>query len=70
MKLSAYAKKVGIHYRTAYSHFRNGTIPGAYRLSTGTIIVPDDFSTKVIDDPIPQPACSNKHRPVRKGGRE
>ncbi len=41
MKLSHYAKKLGIHYRTAWRHFVKGLIPGAYRLPTGTIIVPE-----------------------------
>ena len=41
MKLSAYADKVGISYQTAHRWFKNGKIPGAYQISTGTIIVPD-----------------------------
>ncbi|MDM8560140.1 IS607 family transposase [Candidatus Parabeggiatoa sp. HSG14] len=41
MKLSQWAKEKGIHYRTAWEHFRKGKIPGAYRLETGTIIVPN-----------------------------
>ena len=41
MKLSTYAKNLGIKYQTAWIHFKNGSIPGAYKLSTGTIIVPD-----------------------------
>ena len=41
MKLSHYAKKLGITYRTAWSHFKNGLIPGAYRLESGAIIVPE-----------------------------
>jgi len=43
MKLSQYAKKIGITWRTAYSHFKDGSIQGAYQLSSGTIIVPDDI---------------------------
>ena len=46
MKLSQYAKKIGVTWRTAYSYFKAGSIPGAYQLSSGTIIVPDD----VIED--------------------
>jgi putative resolvase len=48
MKLSDYAKSIGITYRTAWNHFRAGKIPGAYQLPTGTIIVPDTIqdSTK------------------------
>ena len=41
MKLSDYAMKLGIQYRTAWNHFNAGKIPGAYQLPTGTIIVPD-----------------------------
>ena len=41
MKLSDYAKSLGIQYRTAWNHFKAGKIPGAYQLPTGTIIVPD-----------------------------
>uniref|UniRef100_A0A6M3JNL5 Uncharacterized protein n=1 Tax=viral metagenome TaxID=1070528 RepID=A0A6M3JNL5_9ZZZZ len=42
MKLSHWAKKQGITYRTAWEHFRTGKIPHAYKLATGAIIVPDD----------------------------
>jgi predicted site-specific integrase-resolvase len=41
MKLSQYAKRLGVTWRTAYSHFKDGMIPGAYQLPSGTIIVPD-----------------------------
>jgi len=41
MKLSDYADKVGVSYQTAHRWFKNGKIPGAYQISTGTIIVPD-----------------------------
>lgn len=30
MKLSTYAKKLGITYRTAFIHFQKGMIKGAY----------------------------------------
>ncbi|MEM4134636.1 MAG: IS607 family transposase [Candidatus Micrarchaeia archaeon] len=39
MKLSQWAKKVGISYRRAWQLFKEGKLPNAYRLSTGTIIV-------------------------------
>ena len=44
MKLSQWAKKNNITYRTAWSHFKAGKVPGAYRLSSdsGPILVPDD----------------------------
>ena len=41
MKLSAYADKVGVSYQTAHRWFKNGKIPGAYQIKTGTVIVPD-----------------------------
>lgn len=44
MKLSAYAKKIGLCYRSAWNHFHKGLIPGAYRLPSGAIIVPDGIS--------------------------
>jgi putative resolvase len=46
MKLSAYAKKLGVHYRTAYQYFVDGQISGAYQLTSGTIIVPDEILNK------------------------
>jgi predicted site-specific integrase-resolvase len=43
MKLSTYAKKLGITYKSAWKHYHKDLIPGAYQLPTGTIIVPDEF---------------------------
>jgi predicted site-specific integrase-resolvase len=43
MKLSKYAKTIGISYKIAWSHYSKGLIPGAYQLATGTIIVPDEL---------------------------
>lgn len=40
MKLSDYAKKLGLSYDTVLEHFHKDQIPGAYKLPTGTIIVP------------------------------
>lgn len=42
MKLSDYAKKLGVTYKTAWNWFKAGTISGAYQLPTGTVIVPDE----------------------------
>lgn len=42
MKLSTYAQKLGINYKTAWNHYKAGLIPTAYTLPTGTIIIPDD----------------------------
>lgn len=44
MKLSDYAKQLGIQYRTAWNHYKAGKIKGAYTLPSGTIIVPDQNS--------------------------
>ena len=41
MKLSDYAKKIGVTYRTAWNWFKAGAIDGAYQLQSGTVIVPD-----------------------------
>lgn len=41
MKLSTYAKELGISYRTAWKWFKEGKIKGAYKTESGTIIVPE-----------------------------
>lgn len=41
MKLSQWAKQQGIGYRAAWNQFKAGKITGAYKLETGTIIVPN-----------------------------
>lgn len=46
MKLSEYAKKLGIQYQTAFKHFKQGLIPNAYQLDTGTIIVDETKQDK------------------------
>jgi len=52
MKLSNYAKKIGLTYRTAWNHFKSGKLPDAYRLPSGAIIVPDEviFSQSKINE--------------------
>ena len=42
MKLSAWAKNKGVACRTAWNHFCKGWIPGACKLPSGTVIVPDE----------------------------
>lgn len=42
MKLSTYAKKLGVTYRTAWNHYKAGLIPNAYELGSGAIMVPDE----------------------------
>lgn len=41
MKLSQWARKQGISYRTAHSWFKAGQIPNARQMDTGTILVDD-----------------------------
>lgn len=48
MKLSEYAKKVGVNRQTAYRWFKSGNIAGAKQLPSGTIYVPDN----IFDDSI------------------
>ncbi len=41
MKLSDYARKVGVTYKTAYRWYKAGKLKG-YQVDTGTIIIEDD----------------------------
>ena len=43
MKLSEYAKRNSISYQTAWLHYKQGLIPNARQLPTGTVVV-DDIS--------------------------
>lgn len=45
MKLSDYAKKAGISYRTAWRWWKQGNLAG-YQLPTGTIIITDEKNSK------------------------
>jgi predicted site-specific integrase-resolvase len=47
MKLSSYAKKLGIHYNTAYRMFKRGQIAG-YQLPTGTVIIEEPVEQTMI----------------------
>lgn len=42
MKLSEYARLNSITYRTAWNRFKAGLIPNAYKLPSGTVVVPDN----------------------------
>jgi putative resolvase len=46
MKLSSYAKSLGLSYRTAWNMYKDGKIKGAYQLQTGTVIVPNEADSK------------------------
>ena len=39
MKLSEWARKMGISYRRAWQMFKDGKLPNAIQLPTGTIVV-------------------------------
>ena len=42
MKLSQWAKEKGIAYKTAWNLYKNNKIPNAYKLESGTIIIPNE----------------------------
>ncbi len=44
MKLSEYAKKININYRTVYNWFKKGMIPNAVQLKNGTILIVEDVN--------------------------
>jgi putative resolvase len=46
MKLTDWAKKQGVCYKSAWNYFRENKIPGAYRLQSGAIIVPNEKEGK------------------------
>jgi hypothetical protein len=52
MKLREFANKLGISYSTALRLFRKDEIPGAYKLSTGTIVIPDFAPSLMSNDKI------------------
>lgn len=47
MKLSAYAKKIGVSYLTAYLYWKKGLLKGK-QLQTGTIIIQEEETTQAI----------------------
>ena len=46
MKLSTYAKKLGVSYKTAWRLWKQGNLD-AYQLPTGTVIVKDELENKI-----------------------
>ncbi|OQY45097.1 MAG: hypothetical protein B6242_11285 [Anaerolineaceae bacterium 4572_78] len=61
MKLSDYAHKLGISYKTAWNWFRAGKIKG-YQMDTGTIIIIDDDGEKLQKIAVYARVSSNKER--------
>jgi len=47
MKLSQWAKKNSVTYRTAFTHFKKGMIDGGYTLKSGAIMVKDETPIKL-----------------------
>ncbi|MBR4152705.1 MAG: IS607 family transposase [Selenomonadaceae bacterium] len=50
MKLSEYAKKNSISYRTAWRHFQLGLIPNARQLPSGSIVIDDEYFQEPIEE--------------------
>jgi len=48
MKLSDWAKKMGISYRRAWQMFKDGKLPNARQLPTGTIVVLEEDKATVL----------------------
>jgi predicted site-specific integrase-resolvase len=42
MKLSEYAKKIGVTYKTAWNHYQAGLIPNARKMPSGIIVIFED----------------------------
>lgn len=49
MKLSLYAKELGLTYKAVWKMYKRGDIPGAYQLPSGTIIVPEEPTPSLPD---------------------
>lgn len=49
MRLRQYAERIGITYQAAFNQFKAGKIKGAYKLGTGTIVIPNDFFDELED---------------------
>ena len=47
MRLKEYCKKMNITYRTGQNWFYNGDIPHAYKMPSGTIIVPEELTSNM-----------------------
>lgn len=49
MKLSEYAKQNSISYQTAWLHYKQGLIPNARQLPTGTVVIDEDTNLNKMD---------------------
>lgn len=49
MKLSEYAKQNSISYQTAWLHYKQGLIPNARQLPTGTVVIDEDTNHNKMD---------------------
>ena len=49
MKLSEYAKQNSISYQTAWLHYKQGLIPNARQLPTGTVVIDEDTNRNKMD---------------------
>lgn len=63
MKLSKWAKNTGISYMTAWRMFHSNQIKNAYRLPTGTIIVPENPIPKLDHTVVYARVSSSENRP-------
>ena len=52
MRLRQFAEGLGISYSTALRMFRRNEIPGAYKLPSGTIVVPEG-AIDILGNPTP-----------------
>lgn len=57
MRLRTFANKIGVSYTTALRMFKRKEIPGAFKLPSGTIIVPDEAVTSLAENY--QENCTN-----------
>lgn len=62
MKLSTYANKLGVTYRTAWNHWKSGKISG-YQLDTGTIIIENTDAKNINKICIYARASSSENKP-------
>ena len=49
MRLRSFASKIGVSYSTALRMFKRDEIPGAFKLPSGTIVVPEGAVSVLAD---------------------